>query len=141
MASKRREYLLGLQSTKSKSKFLGMGENPAEYLTDPRFSKSQVETLFSLRSRTIQCKDNFKMKFKDNDLLCNCCKLFYCSQGHILQCPEIVKLVKIHTHCEVKDPEMIYGTVDQQLKIVRVYEEYLSIRETLLKESSSTQSD
>ena len=97
---------------------------------DTRFSKELVELLFSLRSRTIETKENFRNKYNDN--LCDICKLFLCTQAHILQCPEIVKNTS-YKNQEKMAPEMIYGNTDQQLKIIKVYQENLSIREHLLK--------
>ena len=140
VAVKRRQFLTEIQSTKSKSKFVDMGEGPAKYLTDPRFSKEQVKPLFSLRSRTLETKENFKMKFKDNNMLCDICQFFSCSQGHILQCPELVKRAKIYKNCHEKDPDMIYGNEEQQLKIVKIYEEYITIRTSLLSDCSTQSS-
>ena len=138
---KRKQYLSFLQSQKSKSKHFVFGDKPASYLTDQRFSKEQAEMLLTLRSKTYQTKSNFCYNYKqENELLCDLCKLYPCSQIHILQCPEIVPLTQNNTYNTAKNPEMIYGNVDQQLIIVKVYQEYITIRERLLSEQCSTQS-
>ena len=67
-----------------------------KYLEDPRFSKSDVELLFSLRTRMIDVKSNFSNKYGD-DVACRTCNVNVVieSQEHILNCDGLDdKLVK-----------------------------------------------
>ena len=100
-----------------------------KYLEDPRFSKSDVELLFALRSRMIDVKSNFSNKYGD-DLACRTCNVNVVieSQEHILKCDGLEdKLEK--GKVEYTD---IFKSVDKQLEIVRVYKKQLRKREILL---------
>ena len=85
------EYLSSLQQKHSKSKDLDVEDlEMSPYLCDPRFNKTEREILFKLRSRTIQTKENFQNAYLNNDMLCELCKLFPCTQFHPLQCPSLM---------------------------------------------------
>ena len=100
-----------------------------KYLEDPRFSKSDVELLFALRTRMIDVKSNFSNKYGD-DVACRTCNFNVVieSQEHILNCdglneePEKRKV-------EYTD---IFKNVDKQLEIVRVFKKQFIKRELLL---------
>ena len=87
--SKRKEFLTSLQAVKYKSKYLQFSDEPEPYLNDDRFSKEQVQLLFSLCSQTFPCKENEKWKHDDNPY-CDLCYLFPCRVTHILNCPSIL---------------------------------------------------
>ena len=74
----------------SKSKELEVEDlSISPYLIDRRFSKENRELLFKLRSKTILVKENFKNAYLNNDMLCELCLLFPCTQSHPLQCPKL----------------------------------------------------
>ena len=78
-----------LKISDSKSSYLKSSSFKASsYLVDSRFTKSEAQLLFRLRSKTVNLKVNFPKMYQDN--LCKMCKLFPESQAHLLQCPEIV---------------------------------------------------
>ena len=83
------------------------------YLQDSRFSKSERELLFKLRSKTIWVKDNFRNAYLDNDMLCYLCKLFPCTQSHPLQCPQLTTTMIVDKKLNIND-KFIYGDVEQQ---------------------------
>lgn len=133
----RKQFLQNLQLTHTKSKYLDMSENPSEYLSDIRFTKKQVEILLALRSRTIWVKENFKNMYTSDNMLCFCCKLFTCTQQHIMVCPKIVQKSQIlHIQTNNLTYDMIYGDTDQQLKITIVFEKLLKIREEIIAEEA-----
>ena len=111
----------------------------SEYLVDRRFSKSEAQILFKLRSRTLNLKKNFSSQSQDD--LCRTCKLFPETQSHLLQCPGIVPRLKILcvNSLEVSE-EMIYGGVEDQLQIAKIYIKIWEIRKTILEEDESVQS-
>ena len=88
-------WLEKLKEKNSKSKNLEVGDlKTSEYLLDHRFNKDERELLFRLRSRTVAVKNNFKNAYYNNDMLCDLCKLFPCTQSHPLQCPTLkIKLI------------------------------------------------
>ena len=65
-----------------------------KYLLSPLFSNKKVNTLYSLRSRSVECKANFKNKYKEGDISYPLCEIHIDDQKNMLQCPEILKKVK-----------------------------------------------
>ena len=104
----------------------------AQYLVDEKFSKSEAQLLFKLRSKTLNVKMNFSQMYSDN--LCRVCKLFPESQSHLLQCPDILPKLKLLSNSEKIEEKYIYGDIDKQLKVVKIYMKVLEIREELLED-------
>jgi hypothetical protein len=110
------QQLNALKSKHSKSQYLQSSSfKTAGYLIDERFSKSEAQLLFRLRSKTLNVKQNFEN-------LCQTCRLFPETQSHLLQCPEIAPKLKL-LNLQENDAEekFIYGNIDQQLIIVNIY--------------------
>ena len=127
------KYLQELKGKHSKSEHLDVTDlEMTEYLKDNRFTKNERELLFKLRSRTVQVKDNFKNAYLNNDMLCELCKLFTCTQSHPLQCPRINSRLVVDKQLNISD-KFIHGTVDEQLLYVRIYKQVWDIREEMLK--------
>ena len=74
---------------------------------------------------------NFPKISSDN--LCSSCKLFPESQSHILQCPAIIPKLNLLAvqHCKLNE-ESIYGNIDEQLKIVKIYSMIFEERRKLM---------
>ena len=78
--------LNALKSKHSKSQYLQSSTfKTAGYFIDERFSKSESQLLFRLRSKTLNVKQNFENQHTNN--LCQTCRLFPETQSHLLQCP------------------------------------------------------
>ena len=105
----------------------------AEYLVDSRFSRSEAQLLFKLRSQTLNIKMNFQNQHSIT--LCQICKLFLESQSHLLQCPKIVPNLKLLSLKTNVDENLIYGSVENQLIIVKIYMEIMEIRKEMLEEN------
>ena len=128
------QHLLSLQMQHSKSEWLDMEDLAiSAYLIDTRFSKEERELLFKLRTKTIQVKDNFKNAYLNNDMLCELCKLFPCTQSHPMQCPQLMTKIVIDHKITLSD-SYIYGTIDQQLLYVKIYQEVWRLREATLED-------
>ena len=58
------------------------------YFTDRRFSKEDVQLLFALKTKMIDCKSNFSQQY-DNNLVCRICKDINTveNEDHLLVCP------------------------------------------------------
>ena len=130
-----------MKAKHSKSGYLKSSSfQPASYLVDSNFSKKEAQLLFKLRSKTIDAKLNFQKEenaqFQEN--LCRTCHLFPESQGHLLQCPEIVPKLKLLSleNCSV-DENWMYSNINNQLKISKVYTQILEIRKTILENGES----
>ena len=103
----------------------------AEYLIDSRFSRSESNLLFKLRSKTLHIRMNYQNQHVN--ILCQICGLFPESQSHLLQCPQIVPKLKILSDEKLPDESLIYGNVDQQLKIIKIYMQVIDVRKGMLE--------
>ena len=123
-----------MQQRHSKSEMLDIYSiEISQYLLDNRFSKQERELLFRLRSKTIDVKENFRNAYLNNDMLCQLCKLFRCTQSHVLQCPELKTEILVDSKCQLSEHD-IYGNVDQQLIYVKIYKEFWELRARILEE-------
>ena len=130
------EYLEKLQRKNSKSKLLDMKDmRISSYLQDIRFSKCERELLFQLRSRTIWVKENFPNAYLDNNMLCDLCQLFPCTQSHPLHCPKLTTTMIVDKKLNISDSHL-YGDVDQQLVYVKIYKQYWDLREQMMTEEN-----
>ena len=104
----------------------------SDYVTDIRFSVSQVKLMFKLRTRMFPVKENFKNKFKDKDMNCDICKIELCTQSHLLKCEILKKFVPslIDTNIIYED---IFDDTDKQYKFIKLYSEVNEKREILLE--------
>ena len=107
----------------------------AKYLLDERFSKLEAQLLFKLRSKTLNLKMNFPSQH--SNLMCKVCKLFPESQSHLLQCPQIVEKLQLLSLNKKIDENHIYGNVEKQEVIVKLYMQIMKIRSELLDEEES----
>ena len=128
------KYLKKLKGEKSKSIHLDVSDTTiCTYLIDGRFSREERELLFWLRSRTINVKSNFPNAFLNNNMLCEICKIFPCTQSHLLQCPALTSKLIVDSTVKLND-SFVYGNVEQQLIYVKIYAEFWKIREEVVKE-------
>ena len=118
----------------SKSSYLNSNSfKMSAYLNDSRFSTRETQVLFSLRSQTLNVRKNFGNRFSDT--LCEVCHLFPETQAHLLQCPVITPKLKMVSVGSELNVESVYGSVDEQLKIAKVYCKILEIRKEILREA------
>ena len=101
------------------------------YLVDSRFSKDERELLFQLRAKTVSVKENFKNAFLNNNMLCDLCKLFPCTQSHPRQCPLLKTRIIVDKNLDLSE-KFLYGDVDQQLVYVKVYKQFWDLREEMI---------
>ena len=80
------------------------------YLVDDRFSKKARELLFKLRSKTVAVKQNFRNAYLNNDMLCELCLLFPCTQSHPLQCPKLTAKLMVEKTVKLSETD-VYGTI------------------------------
>ena len=81
------QYLIKKQASHSKIRIIEYKElEKQNYMVSPIFTNEEVKQLFVLRSRTTNCKENFKNKYKEDDLLCSLCQKEKEDQPHLLRC-------------------------------------------------------
>ena len=108
------EYLKNIQTQQSKTRHLKINKNfkPAEYLFSKKLTVPEIQTLFRMRSRTINVKLNQKSSYIGN-YLCRHCKL-------VDECQVIRSKVSHINFNEVK-LEMMFGKLEDQERIAKVY--------------------
>ena len=127
-------YLVELKKKHSKSDKLDVKDLViSEYLIDKRFSKEERELLFRLRSETVDVKENFKNAYLNNNMLCELCGMFLCTQMHILKCPKLTISLVVDQNIQLSE-KFRYGTVDQQQIFVKIYYQFWKLREKMLNE-------
>ena len=116
----------------------------ASNLVDSNFTKKEAQLLFKLRSKTLNVKLNFQPQENAHlqENLCRTCHLFPETQGHLLQCPQIVQ--HLNTICPVKssiEENWMYGSLENQLKISRIYIQIMDIRNSILENELQSVTD
>ena len=91
--------------------------NPSSYLFSKLLNKKEIQTLFKLRTRTIDVKKNQESSYKNN-MWCRACCLFIESQEHLLKCHEIRKRLSFIDFSEIRYP-MIFGQLEEQDKFAK----------------------
>ena len=77
------KYLVEQKESHSKVRSIEYNKLETQrYLTSPIFSNEDV----ALRSRALNCKANFKNKYKENDTLCPLCPREEDTQQHMMVC-------------------------------------------------------
>ena len=135
MKTKFLKDLNNIKKNHSKSEYLNCQElKTAEYLNSPKFNTKQKQLLLRLRSRTLDVKMNFPGQHKD--MLCISCTLFPESQGHLLQCPQLVtKLNYLSGKTSKLNEYDIYGNIEKQQITVNIYSDILEVRENMKNRS------
>ena len=127
--------LLNLNTTAdshSKSRILIKSKLEREkYFDDQRFSRSDVELLFKLRTRMVDLKSNFSNKY-GTDIACRLCQVQVECQEHILKCEVLKAKIEIPPQVVYED---IFKNVDKQLEAVKVFKKLLREREIILNSS------
>ena len=66
-------------------------------MTNQIFSNEEVNVLYALLSRGLECKSHVKQKYCNSDLLCPLCLLENEDQNHILTCSGIQNISNSET--------------------------------------------
>ena len=117
------KYLSGLIKRHTKTKKLSISNEMQQYLKDDSLSCKQQILLFNLRVRSADIKTNYRNKFKNN---MNC--RYKCGlekeedMGHLLRCSSLITNDVLKYEASQVDANHIYGSYDQQIKVISVYE-------------------
>ena len=130
-------YLVDLKKKHTKSEKLDVKDfSISEYLIDRRFSKEERELLFRLRSKTVDVKENFKNAYVNNNMLCELCAMFLCTQMHILPCPKLTISLVVDQNLRLSE-KCVYGTLDQQLIFVKIYNQFWKLRGKIMNDNKT----
>ena len=127
------KYLNDKKETHSKIRHIKYRElKTQEYLTSALFSNEETQLLYSLRSRSLDCRENFKSKYSD-DFLCQLCGKQNDSQQHILICETINAQV---VSSQIANSKVVYEDIfkdyRKQKEAVVFFTELITIRSNLL---------
>ena len=123
------EYLKKMSRKHSKSEFTWSKSvfEQEKYLSDARFSKQEIQLLFRLRTRMTDVKSNFRNQYQNN-MDCQTCKETCIEdENHLLVCENLKDEESVKTNFS-----KVYGSIEDQLQIVKVFKKILRKRETIL---------
>ena len=123
------EYLQHLKSNHSKVKMIHYDKLAMQpYLSSNQLTTEEKQLLLRLRSSMINVKASFKSQHQD--LTCNLCRDPNTVQtaSHLLDCKIVLSHSPALFNNDSVQYEHIYGTVDQQIEVTRLYSEILQIK-------------
>ena len=134
------KHLNKMKEKHSKIKAINYSElKPQEYLISPIFNDENVSLLFSLRSRYVECKANFKSRYRDDDLKCPFCTEDYADQKHMLGCKVLSKHITSDDLTESKAVyEDIFNEVRKQKTVTLIFKGLIDIRKKLVNDPSTS---
>ena len=111
-------------------------------MTSTLFSNEEVNILHALRSRSVDCKNNYRNLYKEDDLLCKLCAASICNQEHIMNCTVIQKSFKTD---DISIDKVVYTDIfnediRKQKAVATLYKYVLEIRRAKLQNLSEKQS-
>ena len=75
----------------------------------------------------LDIKRNFPTQY-NNNFACDLCQVQVDCHEHLLSCVELIKHVNVPVEVNYSD---IFGNTDKQLKTVKIFKQFLRIREVL----------
>ena len=124
------QYLISLKSKHTKSEGLSANDKIQDYLITSQLTTEEKQLLFQLRTRSYDCKANYRNLYK-NQLAC-----FICgqedNQSHLLSCTTTTQGLDLSEvqYCD------IFGTVEQQVRITKLLMLISNKRKVLQKSSN-----
>ena len=115
----------------NKNTYVNM-DKPQGYIIDKSITNTQCSILFALRSHCLRgIRENFKQLYSQNTL-CPICERSIDTQSHILDCQVLQDILPLTENVSYTD---IYGTTQSQIKLVRIYEQYIMLRDEILEDT------
>ena len=109
------------------------GKHMQDYLVTDQLTLKEKRLLYCLRVRMVQCKYNYKQKYRADDLLCPICGNHPDSQQGIFSCPSIFSDEKIIEEAQGIEYDDIYGTLPKQIVAVKLWTKILLRRNQLIQ--------
>ena len=123
-----RNYLKDKAKNHTKSEMIAKDKfEKKKYFSDRRFTKDEVQLLFCLRTRMLECKNNFKMQYQN--LHCRICNdpNSLDDEDHILTCSAL-SMAK----SDIKFSD-VFGDTEQQYRAVKIFKKAMTKRNFLLE--------
>ena len=120
------------KENRSKSKNLNSYKLQS-YLKTDKMTTKQKKLLFSLRTRSVDVKSNYKSKYKFN-MQCRLCEKFEDSEKHYLECEKILENIGSNVDLTRAKYEDIFSSdLRDQISITKIYEQVFKTRTKLLR--------
>ena len=125
-----KEYLMSLKNKHSKCEGLSESGKMQDYLTSSKLTTEEKQLLFQLRTRSYDCKANYKNLYK-NQLACSICGEED-NQPHLLSC------IRTTQGLDLKNVQYsdIFGTIEQQVRITKLLMQISNNRKVVQKSSN-----
>ena len=128
------DYLLSLKSNHTKTENL-VSFKLQEYLTSENLTFKQKQLLFSLRTRSINVKRNYKNKYRHSNMFCSLCDDKQVeSESHILECKSTQE--QLGNIGDSKYEDIFSLDIARQEKITKIFEKVIRLRDTLTKKGN-----
>ena len=137
------QYLREKQSGHSKVRDIAYEKLETQrYMTSPLFTNQEMRLLFAMRSKALDCRTNFKNRYRNDDLLCEICLEEDDDQPHIMRCkPVNSKLKSQDVTRGLAKYEDIYGDPHKQKVISVLFTQLLEIRKTMVEDNRQNTPD
>ena len=102
-------------------------------MISPLFTDEEVNLLYAIRTRALNCKMNFRNRYRNDDLLCILCNEEDDTQQHLLLFKVLQRQLKsdeIVTHNITYDD--IFKDPYRQKVIITIFSKIVKIRETMI---------
>ena len=106
------------------------------YFLPNKLNNKQKQLLFSLKSRMVDVRENYKQRNK-NDTTCRLCLAQSESQQHIVTCSEILKDIHIVSDNQIEYEDIFSPDVSKQISVTRLFESLYNHRCELLKKKET----
>ena len=131
--AKATQFLFKNKSKHSKSNNLN-SFSLQDYVSTEKLNTREKKLLFSLRTRSIHVKTNYKTMYKFN-MKCFLCENDEDSEKHLLKCPKILENIDNPTEVQNACYENIYSqNLDDQIIVTKIYDKIFKTRNILLKQ-------
>ena len=123
------DYLFSLKSSHTKTQNLS-SYNLQAYLKSENLTYKQKQLLFSLRTRSINVKTNYKNKYKHSNLFCTLCEdKVVESESHLLECKSTK--AQLGNIDDVEYEDIFSSEISRQEKVTKIFEKVIKLRQNL----------
>ena len=134
---KAKEFLFNYKNQENQSKSKNLNSFSLQnYFKSTKLSTKEKKLLFSLRTRTVDVKTNYRNKYKFN-MQCRLCddKTTEESEKHLLKCVNILKNINPNTHTDlsrVTYEDIFSEDIEVQIAITKIFSAIFKTRQKLL---------
>ena len=130
------EFLYNIKNKENRSKTKNLVSYKfQDYLQNNTLTTKQKKLLFSLRTRSVDVKTNYKSIYTFN-MQCRLCEKDEDSERHYLECEKILNKIDPSIDLNTAKYENIFGSnIEEQINITRIFGQIFKIRSKDLHKS------